>query len=222
MLLLIGCVTPPVPEVGSAVPVWSRSESIQSAQNPVQVAPPVSEITVVPEEVFLTSAENLEATRSRQLERLIESQGYALDRGEVGYYMDTQEARLLQLLQGSLISMSRSLNSITLVLSGGSGFESDELPDLTVWAPVASVLSEYGSTRISIRGRIESENSQNENQKASEQEALGVAHFLVDKGVAQSRLLVSTSPETIFSIPSGSNAYAPRSYIELVIEPVFR
>lgn len=222
LLLLTGCVTSPPPEVGSAVPVWSRSESVESTRNPVQVAPPVIEIPVVPEDVFLASAENLESTRNRQLERLLADTGYGLDRDEIGYYMDTQEARLVQLLQGSPILMSRALNNITLVLSGSTGFQSDEQPALAEWEPVASVLNEYGSTRISIHGSIGSDGNQDENQRASEQEALDVARFLVDSGVAKGRVLVSADTEATSIIPSEGQDNAPHSYIELVIEPVFR
>ena len=108
--------------------------------------------------------------------------------------MDIQEAGLRQQIGNGGISIKREGNNIVLSVPGGAMFGSnsfflrDNVQQLL--APIATVLSEYDKTQVSIYGHTDDVGEDAYNQQLSEKRALSVAQFLVDAGVARQRIVI--------------------------------
>lgn len=116
----------------------------------------------------------------------------AIAGGGAGYYMDVQEAKLRQKLEGTGVRVSRDGNNIHLIMPGDVTFETNSA-DLNsrffeVLNSVAIVLQEYKSTLVTVAGYTDSTGSPGYNQKLSERRASTVALYLHGRGVAQERL----------------------------------
>ena len=93
----------------------------------------------------------------------------------VGAYMDVQEAKLREQLQGSGVQ-SNSYN-----------LRGDFYPTLNA---VGEVLSKYGETTLRVTGHTDNTGSRQLNQELSERRAGSVADYLVTRDVSRSRMLV--------------------------------
>jgi outer membrane protein OmpA-like peptidoglycan-associated protein len=116
----------------------------------------------------------------------------AIAGGGAGYYMDVQEAKLRQKLEGTGVRVAREGNDIRLIMPGDVTFETNSA-DLNsrffeVLNSVVIVLQEYKSTLVTVAGYTDSTGSAEHNQKLSEQRASTVALYLHGRGVAQERL----------------------------------
>lgn len=148
----------------------------------------------------------------------------ALAGGGVGYYMDVQEAKLRQQLQGTGVSVVRNGDNITLNMPGNVTFASNSA-DLnarffSALDGVGMVLKEYDKTMIEVAGHTDSTGSAALNQSLSERRAQSVAAYLTSRGVADKRMLtVGAGP----SRPIASNATAEgrqqNRRVELTIVP---
>lgn len=148
----------------------------------------------------------------------------ALTGGGVGYYMDVQEAKLRQKLQGTGVSVVRNGDNITLNMPGNITFASNSA-DLnakffTVLDGVDLVLKEYDKTMIEIAGHTDSTGSAALNQSLSERRAQAVAAYLSSKGLSAKRIVtVGAGP----SRPIASNDTAvgrqQNRRVELTIVP---
>jgi outer membrane protein OmpA-like peptidoglycan-associated protein len=131
----------------------------------------------------------------------------ALAGGSVGYYMDVQEAKLRQKLEGTGVSVSRSGENIVLNMPSNVTFgvdSSDLRPEFfDVLASVGLVLKEYDQTLVDVAGHTDSTGSDSHNQSLSERRAVSVSQYLVTQGVADFRLKAIGFGE---SRPVGSNA----------------
>lgn len=121
--------------------------------------------------------------------------------GGAGYYFDYQEKILRQKLQGTGVSVTRLENGgIKLNMPGNVSFPSSQhelLPSFyEVLDSVALVLKEYSKTAIQVTGHTDSTGSFEFNQGLSERRAASVKNYLINQGVAASRL--------------HSNGYGPR------------
>ncbi len=100
-----------------------------------------------------------DSTERRQ-RALIGAGAGALAGGAVGAYMDKQEARLREQLQGTGVSVSRNGDEITLNMPGNITFatnSSDLYPGFfRVLDSVALVLKEYEKTVIEVSGHTDS------------------------------------------------------------------
>jgi outer membrane protein OmpA-like peptidoglycan-associated protein len=127
--------------------------------------------------------------------------------GGAGYYMDVQEAKLRQQLQGTGVSVTRMGDNITLNLPGNVTFASASA-DLnarffSVLDSVGGVLKEYDKTMVEVAGHTDSVGGSAYNQSLSERRAQTVANYLASRGVANKRLLTVGAGETH---PVASNA----------------
>lgn len=117
----------------------------------------------------------------------------ALSGGGIGYYMDVQEAKLRQRLEGTGVSVTRHGNNITLNMPSNITFGVDEAqlrPEFTnVLDGVAMVLDEYEKTLIEVAGHTDSTGSEAYNQQLSERRAEAVANYLRTKGIQPLRIL---------------------------------
>ena len=116
----------------------------------------------------------------------------AIAGGGAGYYMDVQEAKLRQKLEGTGVHVVRNGNDIRLVMPGDVTFETNsaslDSKFFSVLDSVATVLQEYKSTLVTVAGYTDSTGPPDYNQKLSEKRATTVALYLHGRGVAKERL----------------------------------
>jgi outer membrane protein OmpA-like peptidoglycan-associated protein len=116
----------------------------------------------------------------------------ALTGGAVGYYMDQQEKKLREQLQGTGVSVTRDGDNIILNMPGNVTFatnSSDVSPGFyDVLNSVALVLKEFEKTLIDIAGYTDSTGSEEYNLKLSERRAQSVAQYLRAQGVSDLRI----------------------------------
>ena len=128
-----------------------------------------------------------------RMERALAGAGIgAIAGGGVGYYMDTQEAKLRQQLENTGVSVTRNGDNIILNMPGNITFEvnkSDLRPDFVeVLHSVSLVLKEYKSTMIEVAGHTDSSGSDSYNQMLSQQRAQAVTNVLIRDGVEPVRI----------------------------------
>lgn len=149
----------------------------------------------------------------------------ALAGGSVGYYMDQQEMKLRQQLEGTGVSVTRDGDNITLNMPGNVTFatnSSDLKPEFfSVLDSVALVLKEFDKTLIEIAGHTDSTGSDQYNQALSERRAATVGRYLVGRGVLEMRVielgLGETRPVADNATPEGR---ALNRRVELTLVPV--
>lgn len=149
----------------------------------------------------------------------------AIAGGGVGYYMDVQEAKLRQKLEGTGVSVNRMGDNITLNMPSNITFASNSA-DLnaqfyTVLDGVSMVLKEYNKTVVEVAGHTDSTGSDQLNQALSERRAQSVAAYLGSHGVVSTRLLTVGAGETR---PVASNdtdqGRAANRRVELTLVPI--
>jgi len=117
----------------------------------------------------------------------------ALAGGGVGYYMDVQEAKLRQQLEGTGVSVTRMGNNITLNMPSSITFalNSSDLNAQFYSAldGVGLVLKEYEKTVVEVAGHTDSSGSDQYNLSLSERRAQSVAGYLSSHGVKGQRLI---------------------------------
>ena len=112
----------------------------------------------------------------------------------VGAYMDVQEAKLREQLQGTGVQVVREGDNIRLIMPGNITFETDSYhlrPDFyPVLNSVGLVLAKYADTTMRVTGHTDNTGSREYNQTLSERRARSVADYLVTQKVVQSRMYV--------------------------------
>lgn len=136
---------------------------------------------------------NRDKSSEDRRKRILRAAGVgAIAGGGVGYYMDTQEAKLREQLQDSGVSVQRDGDNINLVLPGNITFatgKSDIQPDFNkVLDSVVLVLNEYDKTLILVSGHTDSVGSEESNMTLSKQRADSVGQYLLAKGVIEARV----------------------------------
>ena len=124
----------------------------------------------------------------------------AIAGGGVGYYMDVQEAKLRQKLEGSGVSVTRNGENIILNMPGNVTFDTDSTQVKSsfrsVLDSVSEVLKEYDSTMLQIAGHTDSTGGDRYNLLLSQQRAQAVADVLSGYGVQAVRMDVVGFGET--------------------------
>jgi outer membrane protein OmpA-like peptidoglycan-associated protein len=149
----------------------------------------------------------------------------ALAGGGVGYYMDVQEAKLRQRLEGTGVSVTRMGDNITLNMPSNITFalNSSDLNAqfFNALDGVSMVLKEYDKTVIEVAGHTDSSGSDQYNQALSERRAQAVAGYLGSHGVKTQRLISIGAGE---GHPVASNdteqGRSANRRVELTIVPV--
>lgn len=145
--------------------------------------------------------------------------------GGVGYYMDVQEKKLRQELEGTGVRVRREGNNIHLIMPGNITFETDRYNIRSQFTPVldsvAKVLAEYNKTVIKVGGHTDSTGSAQYNQTLSEQRAESVGSYLASRGVVSGRIHATGYG---FRYPVASNDTAAgreqNRRVELTLEPI--
>jgi outer membrane protein OmpA-like peptidoglycan-associated protein len=133
-----------------------------------------------------------ESSKKRQ-KRMLQAAGIgAIAGGGIGYYMDTQEAKLRKTLRDTGVSVERDGDNINLVMPGNITFVTAghdlNAEFYAVLDSVILVLQEFDKTVIVVSGHTDSKGSIDYNQALSERRADSVAEYLLDKGVVVARL----------------------------------
>ena len=129
--------------------------------------------------------------------------------GAVGAYMDYQEKKLRERLQGTGVSVKRVGNDIYLNMPGNLTFASAHAEIRSdfydVLDSVVLVVNEYEKTLIEITGHTDSTGSNEHNQVLSEQRAESVAAYFRSRQVVAARLVTEGFGER-FPIADNSTA----------------
>lgn len=131
---------------------------------------------------------NKDKSSRERNQRLLRDAGIgAIVGGGVGYYMDTQEAKLRKQLRSTGVSVQRDGDNINLVMPGNITFPSAGSHLRTdfydVLDSVALVLEEFDKTIIVVAGYTDSVGSTSYNQLLSESRAQSVANYLQNKEI---------------------------------------
>ncbi len=162
---------------------------------------------------------------SRKKNALILAGVGALAGGAVGYYMDQQEMKLRQRLDGTGVSVTRMGDNVVLNMPGNVTFAVDS-PDVNanfypVLDSVALVLQEFDQTFVEVAGHTDSDGSEAYNQRLSEGRASSVAAYLSSREVRSDRFITVGAGETR---PVASNATvagkAQNRRVEITIVPL--
>ncbi len=115
--------------------------------------------------------------------------------GGVGYYMDRQEAKLRQELQGTGVQVRREGDRLYLVMPGNITFATGRHEIRSEFYPVldsvAKVLKEFEKTAIKVAGHTDSTGSDQLNQTLSERRAQSVADYLQTRDISAGRIQTS-------------------------------
>jgi len=113
--------------------------------------------------------------------------------GAVGAYMDHQESKLREQLQGTGVSVTRAGDDLILNMPGNVTFEvnqADIRPGFyDVLNSVVLVVKEFDKTIIEISGYTDSTGSDSYNQTLSERRADSVGAYFVSQGVVAGRVV---------------------------------
>jgi len=164
-------------------------------------------------------------SRERRKRALIGAGIGALAGGATGNYMDRQEAKLRQQLQGTGVSVTRDGNNIILNMPGNITFKSDSSdlrPDFfDVLNSVSLVLKEFDKTLLEVAGHTDNTGAAAYNQTLSEKRASTVAQYLSTRGVNSQRIITvgagETHPVATNDTPEGRQA---NRRVELSLEPI--
>ncbi len=143
--------------------------------------------------LLLSYMSNRNVSSSERKKRMLRDASIgAIVGGGVGYYMDTQEAKLRKQLRGTGVSVQRDGNNINLIMPGNITFATNRRnlrsDFYDVLDSVALVVKEYNKTTIVVSGHTDSVGSNTYNQKLSEDRARSVADFLANKKVNPARI----------------------------------
>ncbi len=164
-------------------------------------------------------------SKDRRKRALIGAGVGGLTGAAAGAYMDRQEAKLREQLQGSGVSVTRVGDEIVLNMPGNITFQtnsSDLNPQFfSILDSVALVLKEYDKTVIEVVGHTDSTGSAEYNQSLSERRAGTVALHINNSGINRQRILAFgrglTQPVADNSTAAGR---ALNRRVELTLSPI--
>lgn len=132
------------------------------------------------------------SSKKRNQRILAAATGGAAIGGGIGYYMDSQEAKLRKQLRGSGVSIQRDGDKINLIMPGNITFATNSANIntnfISVLNSVVLVLEEYNKTLVVVSGHTDSSGSEQHNQKLSEERASSVASYLREHKIINDRL----------------------------------
>lgn len=149
----------------------------------------------------------------------------ALAGGSIGYYMDRQEMKLRQELEGTGVGVYRDGDNITLLMPGNVTFATNSA-DLSpqffdVLTSVSKVLDEFDKTVVEVAGHTDSTGSDSYNQGLSERRAASVARYLESQEVNPQRLITIGLGETMPVADNGTQAGRQQNRrVELTMVPL--
>lgn len=113
--------------------------------------------------------------------------------GAVGAYMDHQESKLREQLQGTGVSVTRVGNDLILNMPGSITFEVNQsairASFYDVLNSVVLVVNEFDKTIIEISGYTDSTGAESYNQELSERRSASVGNYFKAQAVAPGRVV---------------------------------
>ncbi len=143
--------------------------------------------------VVLAYLTNRKKSSKKRKKAMLKAAGVgAIAGGGVGYYMDTQEAKLRKQLRNTGVSVEREGDNINLIMPGNITFQTGN-HNLNagfheVLDSVVLVLNEFNKTIVVVAGHTDSKGSNEYNQGLSERRANSVADYLLSKQVVEARV----------------------------------
>ncbi len=149
----------------------------------------------------------------------------ALAGGAVGVYMDAQEAKLREQLEGTGVSVTRLGDDIVLNMPGNVTFDTGRAEVKSGFYPVlrsvALVLDEYDQTLIDVNGHTDSTGGLQLNMDLSNRRAESVAAYLEAQGVIRSRVFTQGfGPHYPLADNSSPAGRQQNRRVELVLKPL--
>jgi outer membrane protein OmpA-like peptidoglycan-associated protein len=149
----------------------------------------------------------------------------AIAGGGVGYYMDSQEAKLRKTLRDTGVSVVRDGDNINLVMPGNITFVTNghalNGDFYEVLDSVILVLQEFDKTIIFVAGHTDSKGSEEYNQLLSERRANSVAQYLSTKSIVEARIEIAGFGEgTPIADNSSAEGRALNRRVELSLIPI--
>ncbi|MCL4792078.1 MAG: OmpA family protein [Gammaproteobacteria bacterium] len=166
-----------------------------------------------------------DSSSERKKRALILAGAGGLAGGAVGNYMDRQEAKLREQLQGTGVSVTRNGDNIILNMPGNVTFMTNSA-DINaafyqVLNSVALVLKEFDKTVVDIAGHADSTGPDDKNLELSQRRAGSVSSYLAAQGINAQRLIAVGYGETR---PIASNdtkeGRAQNRRVEITLVPV--
>ncbi len=150
--------------------------------------------------------------------------GCGLAGAGVGAYMDVQEAKLREQLQGTGVQVARDGDNLRLIMPGNITFQTDSYNLRSDFYPVLNsvgeVVAKYADTTLKVSGHTDSTGSRSYNQTLSERRAGSVADYLATRGVDRSRMLVQgVGQDQPIADNSSDQGRAQNRRVELQILP---
>jgi outer membrane protein OmpA-like peptidoglycan-associated protein len=164
-------------------------------------------------------------SKERRKRALIGAGVGAIAGGGVGYYMDVQEAKLREQLQGTGVSVTRIGEEITLNMPGNVTFATNSVDIKSdfygVLDSVSLVLKEYDKTVVEVAGHTDDRGAESYNQSLSERRAESVARYFRSRGLDGMRLITvgygESRPTADNATPTGREQ---NRRVELTLAPI--
>lgn len=175
---------------------------------------------------LLSYLKNRNKSSKERNKRMLRDAGIgAIVGGGVGYYMDTQEAKLRKQLRGTGVSVQRDGDNINLIMPGNITFATNgrnlNSEFYTVLDSVVLVVKEFNKTTIVVSGYTDSVGSSSYNQKLSEDRAQSVADYLANKKVTSARIeLAGLGEENPIASNKTSKGRSLNRRVEITLFPI--
>ena len=149
----------------------------------------------------------------------------AIAGGGVGKYMDNEEAKLREQLQGTGVSVTRNGDNLVLNMPGNVTFATNQSDVQASFYPVlnsvALVLKEYEKTMIDIVGHTDSTGSLQHNMQLSQARAASVGAYLQNQGVQAVRIATQgMGPQYPIASNDTPEGRAQNRRVEIVLRPL--
>jgi outer membrane protein OmpA-like peptidoglycan-associated protein len=149
----------------------------------------------------------------------------AIAGGGVGAYMDNEEAKLRQQLQGTGVSVTRNGDNLILNMPGNVTFATNQSDIQASFYPVlnsvALVLKEYEKTMIDVVGHTDSTGALQYNMQLSQARAASVGQYLQSQGVQTVRIATQgVGPQYPVASNDTTEGRAQNRRVELILRPL--
>lgn len=145
--------------------------------------------------------------------------------GAVGNYMDRQEAKLRQQMQGTGVTVTRSGDNIILNMPGNVTFATNS-SDInagfySVLNGVSMVLKEFDKTVVEVAGHADSTGQAASNMTLSQRRATSVSGYLAAQGIDTQRIItVGYGQERPIASNDTVEGRAQNRRVEITLVPV--
>mgnify|MGYP002715689102 FL=1 len=145
--------------------------------------------------------------------------------GGYGYYVDTQEAKLRQTLQGTGVQVQRNGDDLKLIMPGNITFASNSADISSSFYPTLNslvlVFKEFDKNGVNIVGHTDNTGSLELNQSLSQRRAQSVANYLTANGVPGQRISVyGAGPSQPIASNASEAGRAQNRRVEINLRPL--